>query len=533
MAFTLFIFVLGCCLPAKAASAPQNANCKIDNTPPSEADIAFDHGDAKKADALYLADLSKDPKDGRVRVQEIEALQRLHKPEEASKKVADWTSTAPDDPWAILAAAQVHYYQGEWLEFYALALKALKANPCLPEGYADIARFERLSGYRATAHKHIALAHQLAPQNDDIRLSWIDSLNQADSAVELEKYIQESNKSIDDKRRQALVLRLNRERSLQKDHCELSSVTGPARIPMVPMYLPRSSYVQFYGLEVAFNGHKRTLQIDTGAGGFLLTRTATGNTGLVPVDTVKIGGFGNQDASGATLARAATVTIGGLEFKNCIVDELNGYGVMGGSRIQGNRMDANDGLMGTNVFDRYLVTLDYMNHEVRLDPLPAIPGKSEGDVDALGGSVAPDWSDLDRYIAPSMKSWTKIYRSGHLFDVPVVVNQKIPAIFAADTGSQSNLIDTSYAKKFTTAETGIYAMRGLSGTTQMSTAGKFTLDFSGVRLPVKDMDSIDLGGGIQGFLGYPTLSQLVVHLDYRDNLILFEEPAATDITKPR
>jgi hypothetical protein len=67
----------------------------------------------------------------------------------------------------------------------------------------------------------------------------------------------------------------------------------------------------------------------------------------------------------------------------------------------------------------------------------------------------------------------------------------------------------------------------------MSTAGKFTLDFAGVRLPVKDMDSIDLGGGIQGFLGYPTLSQLVVHLDYRDNLILFEEPAATDITKPR
>jgi hypothetical protein len=31
-------------------------------------------------------------------------------------------------------------------------------------------------------------------------------------------------------------------------------------------------------------------------------------------------------------------------------------------------------------------------------------------------------------------------------------------------------------------------------------------------------------GGIHGFLGYPTLEQLVMHIDYRDNLVLFEAP---------
>jgi hypothetical protein len=33
-----------------------------------------------------------------------------------------------------------------------------------------------------------------------------------------------------------------------------------------------------------------------------------------------------------------------------------------------------------------------------------------------------------------------------------------------------------------------------------------------------------MGQGISGFLGYPTLSQLVMHIDYRDDLVLFEAP---------
>jgi hypothetical protein len=45
-------------------------------------------------------------------------------------------------------------------------------------------------------------------------------------------------------------------------------------------------------------------------------------------------------------------------------------------------------------------------------------------------------------------------------------------------------------------------------------------------MPVLSMDALDLShnGGVHGFLGYPTLSQLVLHIDYRDNLMLFEAP---------
>jgi hypothetical protein len=54
------------------------------------------------------------------------------------------------------------------------------------------------------------------------------------------------------------------------------------------------------------------------------------------------------------------------------------------------------------------------------------------------------------------------------------------------------------------------------------------VDFANMRLPVDSMDSMDLSHfrNISGFLGYPTLSQLVLHIDYRDNLILLEAPLA-------
>jgi hypothetical protein len=71
-------------------------------------------------------------------------------------------------------------------------------------------------------------------------------------------------------------------------------------------------------------------------------------------------------------------------------------------------------------------------------------------------------------------------------------------------------------------------MEDLSGTQKLGETGKFTLDFAGLRMPVLHMDSADLSsfGAIHGFIGYPTLTQLILHIDYRDNLVLFEAPQA-------
>lgn len=511
---------------ASDSSPAHTAACPIDSRPNSDADLAYYHGDYKKSTELYAAALKAAPTDGRSHKLEVDSLIGQGKIDDAQKLTDAWTIADATDPYAITAAGDVHFAQGHWLQAYALMLKALKADPCLAPAYEGAAHYESLAGYRATARKHQALAHQLEPNDDTIRREWIFSLG-GQATVDALKLLVQNDAALDAKQKKELSREIPSLEAGMSHRCELASVTGPAVIPMVPIYKEEAIGVQSYGIEVAFNGHKRVLQIDTGATGFLLSHSAEGGTGLKPIIRAAVGGFGGDGPSGTTLMQAESVHIGPLEFKDCSVDALNNFGVMGGSYAMGQRLDDMVGLIGTDVFSRYLVTVDYVKHEIRLSSLPQPPtdGKS-APLDPLGGRTDPEWMDGDRYVAPSMKSWTDIYRRGHELIVPTRINSENPSLFLIDTGNFTNLIDVDTAKKITKEQSSMTVGVGLSGAQRMSEAGKFTLDFAGLRMPVLSMDAMDLSrfGGVHGFLGYPTLKQLVMHIDYRDNLMLFEAP---------
>lgn len=527
LALTLLVSLPLAATALAANSSPaHSAACQIDSRADSDADLAYYHGDYKKAATLYAAALKATPTDGRSHELQVDSLIGQGKIDDAQKLTDAWTTANSNDPYAITAAGDVHFAQGHWLEAYALMLKALKANPCLAPAYEGAAHYESLAGYRATARKHMALAHQLAPNDDDIRREWILSLG-GQATVDALKLLVQNDAALDLKQKKELSNEIPSLEAGISHKCELASVTGPAVIPMVPIYKEEAIGVQSYGLEVAFNGHKRVLQIDTGATGLLLSHSAEGGMGLKPISRAAVGGFGGDGPAGTTLMQAESVHIGGLEFKDCPVEALNNFGAMGGSYGMGERLDDTVGLIGTDVFSRYLVTVDYVKHEIRLGPLPQPPADgATPPLDALGGRTDPGWMEGDRYIPPSMKSWTEIYRRGHELIVPALINRENPSLFLIDTGSFTNLIDFGTAKKVTKAQSGMMAMSGLSGTQRMAEAGKFNVDFAGLRIPVLSMDSIDLStfGGVHGFLGYPTLKQLVMHIDYRDNLALFEAP---------
>ena len=511
---------------SQASSAEHRANCKIDASPASPADIAYFRRDFKKAQELYAAAIAADPADGKSREHEIDSLLGQQKTEEANKKLDAWVASKPKDSYAMAAAADIQFSAGKLLESYALNLKALQTDPCNADAYADSAHFEGLAGYHAAARKHYTIAYQLEPNNESFRRDWISTLGESQFIAETKKFVAES-KMLDDKQRSAREKSVNRAESISDNRCELKSLTGPAIIPMTPIY-GHEVGIEYYGLEVAFNGHKRVLQIDTGASGFTLTHSAGGSLSLPSAFKTHIGGFGNDGLNDVDLARADSVRIGGLEFRNCVVEVLANYGVMGGSQIQGNRQDAGDGLVGTDIFSRYLVTVDYIRHQIRLEPLPQIPNRSitPENLDALGGSNDLNELSGDRYIAPSMQKWTSIYRRGHGLLMPVAINGKRTGLFMVDTGSFTNIVDTNRAKEFTKTNDGSTIILGLSGRGRLSEAGGFTLDFAGLRLPVESMDAMDLSSkfDVSGFLGYPTLQQLVMHIDYRDNLVFFEAP---------
>jgi tetratricopeptide (TPR) repeat protein len=504
----LFSLLFSSKSPAQSSPAASNATCKIDKTPPTDAELAFYRQDYKKAGDLAAAGYKADPKNSRSRQLEIDSLIGMGRLDEARKATDAWTVAEPTNAVAIVTAGELRHAEGDWIESYALMLKALKADPCLPSAFQGLAEYESLSGYHATAQKHLNIAHQLSPNNDDIRLAWINSLSDAQSVAELGKFIQDS-KTLDDKRRTILTTRLNQETSALKNRCELSSATSPVRIPMAPVY--GTVGIDHYGLEVAFNGHKRTLQIDTRASGLLLTHNSYSGMGLQKVNSSHVYDPGTQEATVADLFTAASVRIGNVEFKNCNVTALDNTSAMSGEADAGQRVDQGDGLIGTDIFSRYLVTLDYAKHEVQLEPLPQPPSPPAGPLDALGGDPANDHSSFDRFKAPLMQKWTSIYLQGPEIIMPTVIDGKKPTLFTVDTGASATVIDTSFASQ----------MKHSKGSTSV-------IDFAGLRLPATAMDPVDLArfDGVHGILGYPTLQQLIIHIDYRDNLVLFEAPAA-------
>jgi hypothetical protein len=515
------------------------ATCPVDHTRPTQADLLFFRHDFTHAARLYAAAYAQNPTDRRGHLFLVESLLGGNNIDIARRAATAWLAGSPSDPYAFIASAEISYYQGDWAQYYTLPLKALRLDPCLPIAYSDLGDYESLNGFHSSARKHFALAHKLAPNDLSIRMQWIQSLDHTQQAQEIDNLLHDTIE-LNPQDRKALNHRINQLRIMLDNRCELPRITHTVVLPMTPVY--GKIGIKYFALEVAFNGKKRLLQLDTGASGFLLTNSAGENLGLHTLDKSIVIGFGDEGENSVLLTRAKEVTIGGLLLENCAVDILANHGVMGGSTQIGQHLDDIDGIVGANIFQQTLVTLDYLHHQVRLDPLPppALVAASQTDTQSEADTKSTvtqtdaeiDCAQMDCKTPPSLESWTRIYRRGHQLVMPIVLSNGnrnlIGQLFILDTGADSDMIDIHLAKGFTRYKETMLDARGLSGVSQhLSETGKLTADFAGLSLPVNSMETLDLSGfgGIAGFLGYPTLSQLVLHIDYRDNLVSFGTPA--------
>jgi predicted aspartyl protease len=285
-----------------------------------------------------------------------------------------------------------------------------------------------------------------------------------------------------------------------------------------------------WGLDVQFNGKRRRLQIDTGASGITISRAAAMFLGIQREDAAQTGGIGDKAKVRTSVTHVASVKIGGIEFTNCPVEILEKWSVLD-----------SDGLIGGDVFSASQLTLDFPKHELRVAPLPLRPGETEADRAKL--EAADDdtvFVPHDPYIAPEMAKWLRIYRSGHdlLMPTGIIETKRIKddtawkdKLFLLDTGADSNLISPAAAREVTkVSRDDSMGIRGIQGSVdKVFEAGKFTLAFAGLRLDSPYMTSIDTttishdaGVEVSGLIGAPALFQLIMHIDYRDNLVFFE-----------
>ena len=380
-------------------------------------------------------------------------------------------------------------------------------------------RVYRAASYYKSAKVMIDQAYALDPADPDIRRAWSRSVSLEEQIKDLEAFL--AANPGDSKERQDALLRLGilRARLAQPERpCRLSSKVGSTQ-EQLERLMRDAHRVRGFGLKVKLNSATGRLLLDTGASGILVNRKLAEKAGLERLAEAKIGGIGSEGEKSAYIATAETIQIGELEFRDCFVQVIEKNSVL----------DV-DGLIGGDVFSRFLVELDFPDGKFKLSPLPADP--DEPPLPPALESRSPLAAHLhNRYIAPEMKSFTPVFRFGHQLLVETQVNDSPPRLFMLDTGAFDDQISPEMAREYTKVRADPNSkITGLSGKVdKIYTADNVVLGFGRLRQVQHDLWAWDLsnmsdslGTEVSGILGFRTLVLLDIKIDYRDGLVDFE-----------
>lgn len=512
-------------LPARALE------CHVRKSPLSPGDLAMSHADYAKAETFYAGESQAasqsgdqpNPDAGRLHAALIRAQLRQSKIADAEKDALAWSTAEPNNPWALVALAEVQWREGRPADSVRTLDKVRALDYCNPQAHADVATFYRFSGLYASANRELTLARKLDPVDPQIEFAWLRLQSPATRLTEITSLLNDAT-FLSANQINTFVREKQRLFEPPAAGCHLATSATSTSIPFHGIQ-DGPNAPTYWGLEVSFNGKQRRLEIDTGATGLLLTKSAASALHLEPERTFKISGIGDDGAVDSFIARVKSIKIGGLEFQDCDVQVL-------GTTPKG--MGAQDGLIGGDVFSHFLLTLDFPGRTLKLDPLPQRPGDTPAaNTPSLDTGVSPAFAEpQDAYHDPAMKGWVPVFRSGHDLIVPVGLNSATGPLrlFILDTGSYTDLISPDAAREVAKVDKGsARGIVGISGEVKKTwTTGPMKLYFANLVAPNLGMVAIDTsnlargsGTEISGLIGAPTLHQLTFSVDYRDNLVHF------------
>ena len=445
-----------------------------------------------------------------------------------------------------VALGELYFRQGRIHDAEAEWVKVINSGHQDARAYLGLARVRWSIAMYKSGWTMIDRAHTLDPSDPEIQQAWTQKLSRAERIKFLEEYLAGDNNEDADSRvsMQRYLEYLKARAKDSRGACHLVSRVTSTETNLIRL-LSDPHHLRGYGLAVNVNGHGSKLLLDTGAGGILISRGLAEKAGLTRLSDSEIGGIGDKGGKEGYTAVVDSLKIGELEFQGCTVRVLDQRSVIG-----------EDGLIGSDVFSSFLVDLDFPNEKLRLQELPkrpeaadtklALATNEEDSDDESGGASKPTTTEpqkdakpkrpgpQDRYVAPEMKSYTPIYRFGHMLLVPTSVGQVPGKLFLIDSGAFTNHITPAAAREVTKVHgDSDTIIKGLSGSVKkVYSADKAILQFGHLRQENQDMVAFDftrisdnIGTEISGTLGFTLLRFLDIKIDYRDGLVDFNYDA--------
>jgi tetratricopeptide (TPR) repeat protein len=419
----------------------------------------------------------------------------------AQRALAD----APDSAAAHEFAGEVLFRRGEFAKADAELKNAIGLDRQLARAWWGLGRVAECAAMNRTAVEDYKRAYELDPKDPRILAAWIPRLHGRERDSALQAYA--AMVGATDESRE---LRQQMELAKALDRRQTMTLASPYQTAEIPLrgFENGATHTRTYGVEVMVNGSPAKLVLDTGAAGIVMSRPAAERAGLARLSNSTVRGIGDDaKGTGGYRALAEHFRIGDVEYRNAVINvaEQSLAGI-------------EDGLIGSNVFSEFLITIDFAGGKLRLEPLP---------------DYRPGNELEDRMEIPAMRDAARVFRFGHILLVPARVNSH-QGLFVLDTGAARTMMSYDLAAVTSKLDrddrTGI---RGLSGKVgDVYQTGTVVLEFAGFAQKNLAMTAIDtwelshrLGTEISGFLGLPVLDLFTLTIDYRDGLVKFERSA--------
>jgi len=521
-------------------SAGMPADAQLD-----DAEKLFRSGKFAEAEAAYQQVVTKDPAVVAAQVGLVRSMLRQQQIDEALDHVNRALAAQPNSAALLAAKGDVQFRRGEMAPAETSYHTAQRSDPKEFHAYLGLARLYSAYSLYRKAYDELQNAHAIAPDDIDVQRAWLGMIPRNERLVALRAYLSGAHPDDEQETRwmQEYLAFLEATADKPVHACKLVSKVEQTETKLSLLRDPNR--VRGIGLDAQINHQNVHLLFDTGAGGIMVGHRIAEKAGLTRVSTVHYAGIGDKGLQSGYRAIAGHIRIGDLQFEDCLVSVSDSRSVAD-----------EDGIIGADVFGAYVVDIDLPGIRLKLSPLPKRPEdtvapkslNSEGEdqsnaeqneenAEEAGlsqGSAANASKPVhrlprDRYVAPEMTNWTRVFRFGHLVLVPTSVNDSPNLLFAVDTGAFANILSLRAGEQMSKVSKE-YRLRvgGLNGAVKQVYSAKAVLRFGNLQVPNMDIVTLDLASQsrlieteVSGFLGYGMLRVLEVKLDYRDGLVDF------------
>ncbi len=462
------------------------------SSPPS-ADALFKQGKFQEAAAAYRAILQSGNSSARAYSGLVQSYLKADEVDAAADASRRAMAALPRSVAAHAARADVYFRRGLLPEAEIEYLKALQLDANYARALLGLGRIASAAGQNQQAEKYFTQAHELDPEDGDALYHWAVLLPYPESVKELERHLAEFHSTREDERREREFIELVRGVG-ERETWVGPKETGHAEAKLETLS-PRPGAVVGLGVRAKFNGNiGALLLLDTGANWITIPRKLAEKIGARKISDYAIEGVGDSGPGSGYFAWVDKITVGEIEFRDCVVHVL-----------QANNNSGLDGIAGTNIFAKYSVTIDFPGRKLIVDPLPK------------GAEAAP-------IMARSSFSF------GHVLLLHTSVNNSASGLFVLDSGANASSISPRLAQTVGKVHEGGSSIAGVSGqVSKVAVLPDAALQFSSVAENKRDLVSFEphalsrqLGTEVSGFIGFDLLSRRKVRINYRDGLVQFE-----------